>query len=116
MLDGLFSEDDCVSTRHIEPSKFSIHSPPRPRYQCGLAGISNQGATCYLNSLLQTLLLTPEFRGNFSEFVNNYVISDMRQAKPEMLSKEQIHTTFHFGIPVTFVYYFNSLPTQFQSS
>ncbi len=25
-------------------------------------GISNQGATCYLNSLLQTLFMTPEFR------------------------------------------------------
>ena len=25
-------------------------------------GLSNQGATCYLNSLLQTLYMTPEFR------------------------------------------------------
>ena len=27
-----------------------------------LIGIKNQGATCYLNSLIQTLYLTPEFR------------------------------------------------------
>ena len=25
-------------------------------------GLSNQGATCYLNSLIQTLFMTPDFR------------------------------------------------------
>jgi ubiquitin carboxyl-terminal hydrolase 47 len=30
--------------------------------ETGFAGLSNQGATCYLNSLLQTLFMTPEFR------------------------------------------------------
>ena len=39
----------------------SIPHPPRPSN--GLCGIYNQGATCYMNSLLQTLLYTPEFRG-----------------------------------------------------
>ena len=38
----------------------SIPPPGRPVH--GLCGIFNQGATCYLNSLLQTLALTPEFR------------------------------------------------------
>ncbi|KAF3845029.1 hypothetical protein F7725_008192 [Dissostichus mawsoni] len=37
--------------------------PPPPRGRSTLCGIKNQGGTCYLNSLLQTLLFTPEFRG-----------------------------------------------------
>ncbi|XP_028251645.1 ubiquitin carboxyl-terminal hydrolase 40 isoform X2 [Parambassis ranga] len=36
--------------------------PPPPRGKSNLCGIKNQGGTCYLNSLLQTLLFTPEFR------------------------------------------------------
>ena len=30
----------------------------------GYVGLSNQGATCYLNSLLQCLYMTPEFRNS----------------------------------------------------
>lgn len=30
--------------------------------RCPFVGLSNQGATCYMNSLLQTLYMTPEFR------------------------------------------------------
>ncbi|KAI4885060.1 hypothetical protein NFI96_022513 [Prochilodus magdalenae] len=37
--------------------------PPPPRGPVRLSGIRNQGGTCYLNALLQTLLFTPEFRG-----------------------------------------------------
>ncbi|XP_041809332.1 ubiquitin carboxyl-terminal hydrolase 40 isoform X1 [Chelmon rostratus] len=36
--------------------------PPPSRGRSNLCGIKNQGGTCYLNSLLQTLLFTPEFR------------------------------------------------------
>ncbi|XP_076013672.1 ubiquitin carboxyl-terminal hydrolase 40 isoform X2 [Genypterus blacodes] len=36
--------------------------PPPSRGKSNLCGIKNQGGTCYLNSLLQTLLFTPELR------------------------------------------------------
>lgn len=36
--------------------------PAQPLAPCGLTGLLNQGATCYLNSLIQTLFMTPPFR------------------------------------------------------
>ena len=52
---------------------------PSKRNSTNLCGIVNQGATCYLNTLIQTLFYTPEFRSMciiihltqyFSFFVN----------------------------------------------
>ena len=37
---------------------FSYSTGPK----CKFVGLSNQGATCYMNSLLQSLFMTPEFR------------------------------------------------------
>ena len=42
-----------------------LNWPPQPRGVTGICGLQNQGATCYLNSLLQTLFFIPEFRGKF---------------------------------------------------
>lgn len=44
-------------------------APLAPRPSHGFCGIFNQGATCYLNALIQTLVMTPEFRGNSAEFL-----------------------------------------------
>ncbi|GBM25505.1 Ubiquitin carboxyl-terminal hydrolase 47 [Araneus ventricosus] len=38
------------------------YSNPLPRQETGFVGLVNQAMTCYLNSLLQTLFMTPEFR------------------------------------------------------
>ena len=49
--------------------------PPAPRGETGICGLQNQGATCYLNSLLQTLFFTPEFRGKSFLALNTHKIS-----------------------------------------
>ncbi|GFO30595.1 ubiquitin carboxyl-terminal hydrolase 40 [Plakobranchus ocellatus] len=61
MFGDLFNEESVTGEGGLPVSTLPP-PPPGPRSECGLAGIDNQGATCYLNSLLQTLLLTPEFR------------------------------------------------------
>mmetsp|Transcript_2827 Transcript_2827/g.3753 ORF Transcript_2827/g.3753 Transcript_2827/m.3753 type:complete len:1339 (-) Transcript_2827:16-4032(-) len=49
---------------------YSWVSDKRPTI--GLVGLKNQGATCYLNSLIQVLYLTPEFRRLIYRFVCPY--------------------------------------------
>ncbi|NXD68639.1 UBP40 hydrolase, partial [Eolophus roseicapillus] len=69
MFGDLFEEDfSFISNNHCgkgKKSKPRDFEPPAPRDFTNLSGIKNQGGTCYLNSLLQTLLFTPEFRGFF---------------------------------------------------
>lgn len=67
MFAGLFDEEgphfDSGGNVSEEPNVCSVPRPPYPRNSTGLCGLSNLGATCYLNALLQTLHFTPEFRG-----------------------------------------------------
>uniref|UniRef100_A0AAZ3QDD6 USP domain-containing protein n=1 Tax=Oncorhynchus tshawytscha TaxID=74940 RepID=A0AAZ3QDD6_ONCTS len=64
MFGSLFEEEEEGFS--LAPSGGSVikreGEPPPPRGRVNLSGIKNQGGTCYLNSLLQTLLFTPEFR------------------------------------------------------
>ena len=68
MLAALFAEEDAISGKMEESQGFGGKQPsrptppPPPRHVTGICGIANQGATCYLNSLLQTLFFTTEFR------------------------------------------------------
>ncbi|XP_035023550.2 ubiquitin carboxyl-terminal hydrolase 40 isoform X1 [Hippoglossus stenolepis] len=63
MFGNLFEEEEDEggsSSTHLPPK--GGDEPPPARGRSDLCGIKNQGGTCYLNSLLQTLLFTPEFR------------------------------------------------------
>ncbi|NXF84160.1 UBP40 hydrolase, partial [Sclerurus mexicanus] len=66
MFGDLFEEDfSFLSNNHCGKGKKAKPrecDPPAPRDFTNLSGLKNQGGTCYLNSLLQTLLFTPEFR------------------------------------------------------
>lgn len=65
MFGDLFEQDE----EGLGDSGAGVHAgggkerePQPPRGPIRLSGIRNQGGTCYLNALLQTLLFTPEFR------------------------------------------------------
>ncbi|XP_054427293.1 ubiquitin carboxyl-terminal hydrolase 40 [Pteronotus mesoamericanus] len=66
MFGNLFEEDhsSVSNNRYGKGKKLKAEAgePPAPRAFTNLSGIRNQGGTCYLNSLLQTLHFTPEFR------------------------------------------------------
>ncbi|KAM6152477.1 ubiquitin carboxyl-terminal hydrolase 40 isoform 2-T2 [Erethizon dorsatum] len=66
MFGDLFEEDySSVSNNQYgkgKKLKAKPLEPPAPREFTNLSGLRNQGGTCYLNSLLQTLHFTPEFR------------------------------------------------------
>ncbi|UJR25754.1 hypothetical protein I4U23_007103 [Adineta vaga] len=60
MLENLSDKDDGRG-EELTTMK-SAEKPVAPRNETNLCGLQNQGATCYLNVLIQTLLYTPEFR------------------------------------------------------
>uniref|UniRef100_A0A8C2LNA3 Ubiquitin carboxyl-terminal hydrolase 40 n=1 Tax=Cricetulus griseus TaxID=10029 RepID=A0A8C2LNA3_CRIGR len=66
MFGNLFEEDysSVSNSQYGKGKKLKTKGlePPAPREFTNLSGIRNQGGTCYLNSLLQTLHFTPEFR------------------------------------------------------
>ncbi|XP_063789322.1 ubiquitin carboxyl-terminal hydrolase 40 [Pseudophryne corroboree] len=56
---SFLSSSTCTNGRKSKSNDSEILEP---RGETRLSGLRNQGSTCYLNSLLQTLLYTPEFR------------------------------------------------------
>ena len=58
----------------MTPLHCTIGMPLHLNFVClGFVGLVNQAMTCYLNSLLQTLYMTPEFRNAMYRFVMLYI-------------------------------------------
>ena len=55
-------EQVCGGTYELEEVQEYLRNLESPERPMKYIGLSNQGATCYLNSLLQALYMTPEFR------------------------------------------------------
>lgn len=55
-IDGIDYNFPSSSSSSSSPFNSTLSS------SCPFVGLSNQGATCYLNSLLQSLFMTPEFQ------------------------------------------------------
>jgi len=52
----------------VDTSSWSFVSAQRAKSRYGYVGLQNQGATCYMNSLMQQLYLIPKFRqGNVQQ-------------------------------------------------
>lgn len=56
-VSNLFQSSSTSSYSSFSPSDYSL-----TKSETGFVGLVNQAMTCYLNSLLQTLFMTPEFR------------------------------------------------------
>lgn len=75
MFGDIFATQDDLLSKDQNPTAFNtfkpkncaaaLDLPPLKRDKCKLVGLRNQGATCYLNSLIQALYMIPEFRAEF---------------------------------------------------
>ena len=59
---GYLINDTCVIEAEVAVHKVLDYWSYDSKKETGYVGIKNQGATCYMNSLLQTLYHIPYFR------------------------------------------------------
>ena len=76
MLEGLFDEEvtydiSPISSTNKKGSNCAdnLAEPELPRGSSNFVGLYNQGATCYMNSALQILYMTPKFRNLINSLI-----------------------------------------------
>lgn len=65
---GYLANDTCVIEAEVAVRKVLDYWSYDSKKETGYVGLKNQGATCYMNSLLQTLYHIPYFRKVSSSF------------------------------------------------
>ena len=85
MLEGLFDEEVTYETYQISSSNKkgtncadSLVEPELQKGSSNFVGLYNQGATCYMNSSLQILYMTPKFRN----LINSLILCDKILGNP----------------------------------
>ena len=82
-LKAMWKENTCA---------VETEEPYNARSRTGFAGLCNQGATCYLNSLVQALYMSPEFRNavyswSFDDYFEK-ALKHKLEKKPDMTEAE----------------------------
>ena len=85
MLADLFNEEvaydpipNSSSTKKGSNCADELPEPEMPKGQSNFVGLYNQGATCYMNSSLQILYMTPKFRN----LINSLILCDKILGNP----------------------------------
>eukprot|EP01032_Pedospumella_encystans_P025073 gene25073-28345_t len=114
MLGDLFSqgeeEGNVLGTSGVGTGFVKVKKPSPPRASVNFVGLENQGATCYLNSLIQSMYMTPELRaGLFNvdptdlgvDLVSNYEQEAAEEVKKGVIEPDEglLSTLTSMGIP-----------------
>jgi hypothetical protein len=89
MTGNIFEEEDSTYGPTSQPNGFQSFKRTRlpleaqPRADSGFVGLQNQGMTCYLNSLLQTMFLTPELRAGLYQVPVEDLGMNTEEMQPE---------------------------------
>jgi len=91
IIEDTYTKKEVVSYGPNELKQYmKVNKPNNPRAQVGFAGLENGKAICYLNSLLQTLYMTPDFRSNLYSLTPEQLGITQNNPAPAPLSPEEI--------------------------
>lgn len=93
MTGNIFEEADSGFGLVSQPKSYKrplLSAEAQPRGASGFVGLQNQGMTCYLNSLLQTMFLTPELRAGLYHVPLQELGMNADEMQPEAAAAEPI--------------------------